>query len=80
MTDAEARPTAAELLSSALLPAKLEVEASFLRYGGGVAVIHGPNLGEPIALLTVTVALLRACSRFVLFLSRSHDRSGNRFC
>ncbi|CBJ48836.1 eIF-2alpha kinase GCN2 similar to Eukaryotic translation initiation factor 2-alpha kinase 4 (GCN2-li [Ectocarpus siliculosus] len=31
MTDADARPTAAELLSSALLPPKLEVEASFLR-------------------------------------------------
>lgn len=29
--DANARPTAAELLSSALLPPKLEVEASFLR-------------------------------------------------
>ncbi|CAM9886395.1 unnamed protein product [Ectocarpus sp. 4 AP-2014] len=31
MADAGARPTAAELLSSALLPPKLEVEASFLR-------------------------------------------------
>lgn len=29
--DADSRPTAAELLSSALLPPKLEVEASFLR-------------------------------------------------
>lgn len=29
--DAEARPTAGELLSSALLPPKLEVEAAFLR-------------------------------------------------
>lgn len=30
-TDAEGRPTAAELLSSPLLPPKLEVEATFLR-------------------------------------------------
>lgn len=30
--DAETRPTAGELLSSALLPPKLEVEAAFLRY------------------------------------------------
>ncbi|CAM9424389.1 unnamed protein product, partial [Hapterophycus canaliculatus] len=30
--DADARPTAAELLSSTLLPPKLEVEASFLRH------------------------------------------------
>lgn len=29
--DADSRPTAAELLSSSLMPAKLEVEASFLR-------------------------------------------------
>lgn len=30
--DADARPTAAELLSSSLLPPKLEVEAAFLRF------------------------------------------------
>lgn len=62
MTDAEARPTAAELLSSALLPAKLEVEASFLRYGRRVFfyVSLPPDLAGPIARLTVKVAFLRA--------------------
>ena len=67
MTDAEARPTAAELLSSALLPAKLEVEASFLRYRCRVFdVSPPPDLAGPIARLysqshISTWIILQAC-------------------